>query len=323
LIKTMTNTHRHARFLLIALGSSLAAVYAQKPFEPQASKNVAAHPIVAEVRSHQVLVGNAVRPAVVNDMFTWALTTLTGRRTVADAWRSFIPDGAVVGIKLDRYGAETIGTTPVIVQTILRSLTTAGVKPDQVMLIDADPIFASETQTLGAPFGWGEAGFDVGAGDDHFAAALERVDVLINVSFLKQDNVCGMSACMKNVTLHFIQHPVQYFRDDCSPFIGAILNQPALRPKLRLNLVDALRIVYDEGPVATETNVHGAGSIILGFDPVAVDTVALELLNQIRSDRNLPVVGGADQSLDYIISAGSLGLGVPYIESIDHRQRDF
>jgi hypothetical protein len=120
-----------------------------------------------------------------------------------------------------------------------------------------------------------------------------------------------------------VQHPVHYFKDDCQPFIGAILQQPALRDKLRLNVVDALRVVYHDGPVATETNMHGAGSIILGFDPVAVDTVALELLNQIRSDRNLPLVGGPDQSLDYILSAGSLGLGVPYIESIDHRQRDF
>lgn len=281
------------------------------------------HPVVAEVRSGQVLVGDVPRPAVVNDMFTWALTALTGQRTTADAWRSFVPENAVIGVKLDRYGSETIGTTPVIVQTLLRSLATAGIKPDRVILIDGDSPLVAELQTTAAPFGWSRAAFDVGAGEDHFAAALEQVDVLINISFLKEDNVCGMSACLKNATLHFVQHPVNYFKSDCHPYIGAILKQPPLREKLRLNIVDALRVVYRDGPVATETNLHGAGSIIMGFDPVAVDTVALELLNQIRSDRGMPLVGGDEQSLSYILSAGSMGLGVPYIESIDHRQREF
>lgn len=304
---------------LLALCACAVAARAQTPPMPDSVDN----PIVVECRSEQVLIGATVRPNIVSDMVAWGLTALTDQPTTHDAWAGLIDVDAVVGIKLEPFGAETINTTPVLLDTIVRSLNAAGVETERIVLIDPPRIICDPAYGSRAGFGWSSEAFDAGRGDEYFLRAYEDVDVIINIAYLKHDNLTGLRAGIRNVTLGGVRHRDRYFANGGDPELALILARPILRRKLKLTIIDALRIVYRDGPVATETNLHNVGTLIFSRDPVAADAVALDVLNQARSDRNLPPVGGVNQISPVLITAGRLGLGMPLIENIDHRVQWF
>ena len=57
-----------------------------------------------------------------------------------------------------------------------------------------------------------------------------------------------------------------------------VLSNECVSSKIRLNIVNALRIVMDGGADARADQIVGLGGLFVGFDPVAVDTQALSAL---------------------------------------------
>ena len=67
-------------------------------------------------------------PEVVQRMMNEGMFTLTGKKTVADAWRTFFTPDDNVGIKINPIGGVKLSTQPEVVNAIIRGLTAAGVK---------------------------------------------------------------------------------------------------------------------------------------------------------------------------------------------------
>ena len=64
------------------------------------------------------------------------ITTLTGIKKSADAWRSFVAPDDVVGIKVNCSGAPGICSHPVVVAEIVKNLTGIGVPAKQIWIYE-------------------------------------------------------------------------------------------------------------------------------------------------------------------------------------------
>ncbi|MFQ5414384.1 MAG: DUF362 domain-containing protein [Phycisphaerae bacterium] len=271
---------------------------------------------VVLVRSPHVVQDATVHHTVLGEMFDAAMRSLVGTRTTADAWRSILVPQDVVGIKFNRSGQAALGTTDAVADTLLHSLADAGWPSDRIVCIEA-PQVAARHGTRSPLAGYDPAPADFGSGSDHFAAVLGQVTALINVPFLKTHNIAGMTCCLKNLSHGLIKHPARYHRNGCSPYIGDIVAARPIRGKLRLCVVDALRVVHDGGPEARPDGTTDEGVIIASFDAVAADSVAVSALSSARRRHHLPPVARLPEDIGYLAAAHRRGLGIAVREGIE------
>jgi uncharacterized protein (DUF362 family) len=154
-----------------------------------------------------------------------------------------------------------------------------------------------------------DAEVDFGSGRDRLSSLLQQVTALVNVPFLKTHNIAGITCGLKNLSHALVKHPARFHGNRCSPFIGDIVALPQIRDKLKLTVVNALRVVFDGGPEAADDLTHESGTILLSRDPVATDTVGLDTLHHIRNRLSLPYVDDGDGRIAYIEAAARRGLG--------------
>jgi len=265
--------------------------------------------VVVQVRSDAVFSGELVRPDILGQMLATALWRLTGRERIGDAWHAILRTDDIIGIKFNAVGAADLGTTPIFARTLARSLIEAGWKAKDIVLIEGPDPVAAQLGTTPAPPTWTTEEIDFGSGRDQFAGVLKRITALINVPFLKTHNIAGMTGCLKNLSHALVRRPGRYHGNRCSPYVADIVAAPPIRPKLRLHIVNALRAVFDRGPEVRPTCVWPAATILAAFDPVAADTVGLEILNRQRQLQNLPPLGDDDRPVPYLYAAQRRGLG--------------
>ena len=283
------------------------------------SSALPAPPEVCEVFMKEAVVRRRAHPVLVGQMLSRALCLASGSERVGEAWRQWISDDDLILVKFNRSGAESIGTAEVMCQAVVSSLGQADIGPDRIMLLEAPEHLAVELGTRQPPAGWPDKEYDFGSGCDQFRAALEEATAIINVPFLKTHNLAGMTGCLKNLSHGLVKHPGRYHDGGCSPYIGDIVGCEAIRGKLRLNIVDALRAMIDHGPQAEEQYVEPARLLLVGTDPVAVDTCGLFWLNRLRKERGLAPVGGQHQHLAYLLAAERSGLGSANLDRISRQ----
>jgi hypothetical protein len=250
-------------------------------------------------------------------MLEKALLALTNAENPAQAWSSILKPNDVIGIKFNRCGQEVLGTTDTVAEVLTTSLVEAGWKPDQIVCIEAPMSTTQRLVTRPPQPGYAKAVVDFGSGCDQLASVLSQVTALINVPFLKTHNIAGMSCALKNLSHGFVKHPARYHRRGCSPYIADIVGLTEIRGKLRLCLVDALRVVYDRGPEATAETISPEGLLLASFDPVATDTVGLSIINDIRQRNGLGPVATSAADLEYLAAAHRGGLGIVLSHGID------
>jgi hypothetical protein len=114
-----------------------------------------------------------------------------------------------------------------------------------------------------------------------------------------------------------------------------------LRSKAVLHIMDGTRMVWHGGPLTQNRDfIFPAGVIMIGTDPVAMDTIELEKIEAKRSQEGAPSVWSRDpksltndgaafyqdasKNLFYrqphhIAAAGKLGLGIADRKRIEHQ----
>jgi len=276
---------------------------------PTATSRRVNESVVVRVRSQDVFSGALVRPDVLGRMLAIALSRLTGHSRTGDAWHAILNDDDVIGIKFNSAGGADLGTTPMFARTLARSLIDAGWNPKKLVLIEGPDGLQPQLGTAPPLLAWTAEEIDFGSGRDQFAGVLDQITALINVPFLKTHNIAGMTGCLKNLSHALVRRPGRYHQNRCSPYVGDIVAAEPIRPKLRLHIVNALRAVFDRGPEVRPTCVWPAATILAAFDPVAADTVGLEILNHQRHVQNLPPIGDDDRPVPYLYAAQHRGLG--------------
>lgn len=274
---------------------------------------------VVRIKSDFLFDDRGVHEDLLFELVGSLLKRITHEENVSDAWRSLLKPTDTIALKFNQSGAAGLGTADPMLRVLVRSLVEAGFKTSQLVAVEATPAMRQETETVAPSTRWSDETVDFGSGQDHLAGWLDDVTAIVNVPFLKHHNIAGMTCCLKNLSHAVVKHPAQYHANGCSPYIGDIVALPQVRGKLRLNIVDALRVVFDGGPDASEDFIWDAGILLGGVDPLAIDLVGLRILDEVRVAVGLPKIAAAGPPA-YLEAAGDRGLGASKLHLIDLEQ---
>ena len=289
-------------------------------------------------------------PDIVTEMVNRCIRELTGKDSIADAWRVFVSPDDVVGLKLNVRGGPRLSPQPCAVKAIVAGLVAAGVKENHVIIWDA---WCRELPTAGFALsnsGQGTRcyGTDKGSlspGENRSAEASrdaaktyysdtpvpvadkavyfskilsEEITALINIPLIKDHMIAGVTCSMKN---HFgsILNPRDLHGNRCDPYLAELNATALIKSKTRLIFVDGLRALYNGGPRDHPKCRWRQNSFIAGTDPVAVDALALRIIEEKRKEAGLEPIGDRAR---YIATAARLGLGTDDFARIDLREID-
>jgi hypothetical protein len=248
------------------------------------------------------------------------LKVASGKASGAEAWHVLLKPEDIIGIKFNRSGQAAFANTPAMADGLIKSLVDAGWSPRQIVCIEPPPGIEERYGTTPAVLGYDSDPTDFGSGADQLASVLRQVTSLINVPFLKTHNIAGMTACLKNLSHGLIKHPARYHDNGCHPYITDIVSLDQIRRKLRFNLVDAIRVVFDGGPEPQVDTSSVAGTILAASDPVAADALGLTTLNEKRRLKGLAPLNRlpmGEGGLPYLARAHRIGLGIAIPRGIE------
>lgn len=275
-------------------------------------------PRVVQVVDKQILPVRIVQRPLLKDYLAEGLRLFTGERTVADAWHQILKPDDVVLLKFNRSGARTIGTTPAMAAVLVDSLVQSGWSPEQLIMLEEGEGLRRVYKTRAPDYRWQGETVDFGvSGQDSFIAALDQATAIINIPFLKTHHMATLTCCLKNLSHGLIRHPSRFHSNGCDPSIGEIVASAPVKNKLKLNIVNGLRVVFDRGPEASEREMTSAGTLLFAKDPVACDAVGYAILNEIRSLHQLGPLLTSSTVPRQLMTAARLGVGRFDTEIID------
>ena len=275
-------------------------------------------PKVVQITDRKLLPVRIVQRSLLKDYLKEGLCLFTGERTAADAWHKILKPDDIVLLKFNQSGARNIGTTPPMAAELVDSLMKAGWSPEQLILLEESEGLHRFFKTRPSDHRWQEKAVDFGqCGRDSFIAALDQATAIINVPFLKTHHLATMTCCLKNLSHGLIRHPARFHANGCDPAIGEIVASAPISTKLKLNIVNGLRVLFDRGPEASGKEMTSAGLMLISKDPVACDAVGYGILNEIRSLHQLnPLLPSAGVPRQ-LVTAARLGVGQFDTEAID------
>jgi hypothetical protein len=186
---------------------------------------------------------------VIQQMLDEAVMKLLDQNDPLSAFKQLVKPEDVVGIKSNVW--SFLPTPPPVEKALKRRVLDAGVKEENIGIDDhtvrTNPIFVKST-------------------------------ALINARPLRTHYLAGMSGCIKNYIMFGETQP-EYHPDNCAS-LGSLFNLPQVKGKTRLNVLCVLTPqYYGRGPHNfSRRYVWNYKGLIVGRDPVAVDTIGLRLL---------------------------------------------
>jgi uncharacterized protein (DUF362 family) len=143
----------------------------------------------------------------------------------------------------------------------------------------------------------------------HFSKIISSdVDKVINVPVMSVSETNGIAGCIYNMTIPNIDNWRRFAQGSRfgSGSLAEIYGNPLIAKKVVLNLMDGLMAQYAGGPQPQPNYAVHHGTLYASKDPVALDAIALKLLEELRKRGSLRPVGPVAA---YIDVASELGLG--------------
>jgi hypothetical protein len=200
--------------------------------------------IVVLIRSEKAVgAEDKIDAAAVQEMIDAAMKEFAGEAETAGAWAKFVKPADTVGVKFTHCGWMRVHTEQPVVDAIVKRVGEAGVAGDRII-----------------------------AQDEGLPAA--KCTALINVPTVKVHTMTGIAVSLKNY-INFSAKPASYHSPSTN--LGEIYLKPEVKGKTRLIIVDVLRPYFGPGPQINPLHRWNYGGIMVGADPVAIDTVCLKL----------------------------------------------
>ena len=313
--------------------------------QPDATTETVSLTPVVEAIGKKVWENDQLNEDAVSELMDQAMMKLTGRSSAKEAWRDIVLPDDIVGIKINPLAGPELSTHSIIVDKIVEGLYGAGVLRKQIIIWDrfeehllnaGYPIkqdeadvrtFASDTEGIGYDDEvFYESEKDSAARRENESTrsrysriVTQQVDVLINVPVLKHHAMAGVSGCLKNLAFGSVDNTRRFHGKPiyCNPAIAEILEQKVLKEKLVLNIVDGLVASFDRGPVYHAESAWNYGGLFISADPVILDVLVLQTVNQKREEMELDSVS---KLANHISSASKLDLGTNTLDQADLRQ---
>jgi hypothetical protein len=207
--------------------------------------------IVVLIRNEKAIgPGDKIDGAVVQEMIDTALKQFSGEMDTARAWARFIRPEDTVGVKFTRCDYMRVHTEQETIDAVVKRVGESGVPKGRIFAQDG-----------GLPFA--------------------KCTALINVPSVKVHTLTGIAVSMKNY-INFASQPSKYHAPSTN--LGEIFLSRDVKGKTRLIIVDMLRPYFGPGPQINPLHRWNYYGIMVGTDPVAIDSTCLRLC---QAKRNL------------------------------------
>jgi len=278
------------------------------------------------VHTHHTRVwnGETLATEAIRQMLNASITALTGLDDAGEAWAALFDPGERIAIKVNTITTSDFWTHVPLVMAVTEQLQAVGIPPEQIIIFDRDMYelkHAGYTINEDGPgvrcYGTGgryTAGWTLMDSDILLSDILLSCDALINMPILKHHSHSGITFAMKN---HFgtFNRPASFHRPHTGPAIVELNALPPIRDRTRLIVGDTLTVC----PISR----HGwfeavtGNSILMSFDPVAHDTIGLQMLSEVMASEGYDPAAATDLADGWLTNSAELGLGTNDPDSIE------
>ncbi len=212
------------------------------------SEKAARSSLITMVRDKKVMDADLnVDFDVLQKMLEQTMIKFTGKKNAKDAWLSIIKPADTVGL----VSTEHLNPThDELVDAVKIALMGIGVPKKKIKMAQGGP---------------GKA---------------KACTALISLPALKAHWLTGIGTVLKNY-ITYSGNP-SYYHEENSSKLGEIWHLPHVKGKTKLILVDALYPLCDKGPQPDPRYKWAYSGLIAGVDPVAADTVCLQIIQEKR-----------------------------------------
>jgi uncharacterized Fe-S center protein len=132
----------------------------------------------------------------------------------------------------------------------------------------------------------------------------QKLTKIINIPNMKDHGATGVTGCLKNIAYGGFSNVARTHHRGVShtlSFVGTLANVEPIRSRTVLQIMDGLRGVWHAGPgAATLKYVFFPRTIMFGTDPVAIDRLLLDIIDDERKRRGAISIWNRDEStLDF------------------------
>jgi uncharacterized Fe-S center protein len=256
--------------------------------------------------------------AVVKQMLSAGMRSLTGEKRDADCWTRFFERQDIIGIKVNCSGAPNILSSPELIAAIVENLTAIGIPAKNIWIYErfgaqvqsvhferyvpadlniwtAEPDWTARGSLTGYdPYTYVEVDFFGEEDTRSFMVkpAARTFTKIINVPKMKEHQAAGVTGCLKNISygnFSNVDRSHRYAKTNTYSFIGTLASVEPLKSKTVLNIMDGLSSVWHAGPFSEYPQFRFyPKEILFGTDPVAMDSLVIETIEAKRKAEGAP-----------------------------------
>ena len=260
-------------------------------------------------------------PKASRQMVDKAVMTLAKESDAGRAWLKFIAPTDRVVIKVNCLGTRMLSSMKEVVFAIADAIRDAGVPDANIVVLD---MFASnmmggrynqqtnprKMRILAHKEGqYDKAWITAGPAKARFTDILLWSTAVINVPPIKDHDLAGVTCTLKNMTFGTVEKPHlnhKVVNEACAHLFA----HEIIRSRVRLNIIDGSRVLYDGGPKFSGSSHALHECIYATCDPVAMDTVAFELIETLRAENGMRTLAEVGRPAKFLAMAAEVGLGV-------------
>ena len=287
------------------------------------------------------------QPEKVRALVERGLLRLTGKTSVALAWRSLVSSNDVVGLKVYSEPGANSGTRPSVVAAVIEGLIASCIATNKIIIWDKelthlrlagfeelakrlhvriasseqagfDDKYFYESPLIGNLV-WGDSEFGkkgAGVGRKSFVTKIVTTEItkIISIVPLLNHNLAGTTGNLVNVAFGTVDNTQRFEQGDrLATALPKIFELPVISDKVVLNLTDALLCQYQGEQRSLLHYSAVLNQIWFSKDPIALDVLAIQELNQ---QRLLAKVAAGKIEMEIYENASLLGLGVSNVKNI-------
>ncbi len=258
--KILENEITRRDFIKGTAYGTLSVALGLKAFSALASTEKTTIPFNAEnPKSKVVLVRNEfaidkdknINENIVLEMIDTAIKEFSGEEDIIKAWSKYFRSDDTVGIKITNCEWMKVPTHPEVLNAIIKRLNDIGISKERIYAKDYD-------------------------------MPLEQCTALINVPSIKVHSLTGIAVSIKNY-INFDTENLEKYHFEGSTKLAETWLKPEVKGKTRLIIVDALTPYFGPGPQINPIYHWDYKGILVGTDPVAIDTFCVRICQEKRN----------------------------------------
>jgi uncharacterized Fe-S center protein len=252
--------------------------------------------------------------AVVKEMMAKGMSALTGDANPDDAWKRFFQKEDVVALKVNCGGHPFCVSAYEIVAETIAQLQKVGIPVNQIFIYErfqnqldevnytphipkgVEIVAAESANRYGDNGGYDPAVYveaDLFGEEDTRSNMMrlvsQKVTKIINIPNMKDHGATGVTGCLKNIAYGSFSNVARTHANGKShtySFVPTLASVEPVRSRTVLQIMDGIRGVWHAGPFARTTKyVFYPKTIMFGTDPVALDRLLLDIIDDERKRR--------------------------------------